>query len=366
MDRLCALLYQVLSFLPWLSLRCVHVVAPVDTRFSKLPGWVVYTNVLASLTLYGLFLASLPRLYGRLPVAASVNLCLVFVTGALFVSIWRPALAAAIGTALVALGAVGDDPVTVALGTANLGTWLLLAWEKQEFHRVWTFKPIRLESINVGSARMLQGNVRILHLFLDTPRRTWRQRSRLAALRQVDRACRWMIRSAKAYHVSLEFEHQIVNGDAVSYSGEIPTAENGYKEMAAFEDFLSAVCSMERVRDDQFNGEESERCLIVHLAEDIGCQAYAVPRHRGQAKGPLSIEYTVVGAWRSASIYAHELLHLFGAYDLQFSSYSDSPSSRQWDQVRRTMLRRSIMFDVNGPLRQFAIDDQTAQCIGWL
>ncbi len=345
----------------------MHALAPQNMRFSELPGWVMCTNVVVSLALYSLFVSSIPLLFEPLPVPPSVYWCLVFMAGGLFLSRWRRALAAAVGTALVVVGAAVDDRVLMALGAANLTTWLLLAWEYREFHRVWTFKPIRLELINTGSARMLQGNARILHLFLDTPRRSWRQRPRLAALRQVDHACRWLVRSAAAYHVPLRFEQIIVNGNPVSYSGQIPTAENGYAELAAFEEFLSIVLSEERVRrTTDFEELDQENCLVVHLAEDIGCEAYAVARYRGQVQGPLSIEYTVVGACRSASIYAHELLHLFGAYDLQFSSHCQSPSSRQWDEVRRTMLGRSIMFDVNGPLHQLAIDEQTAQCIGWL
>jgi hypothetical protein len=346
----------------------VYAIAPEKTRFSKLPAWVTLVNSLASLAFYGLFLASLVVLCDRLPVPPWICWVLSFVTGVLFLGKWRRTLAAMVGTTLIAIGSVVDEPVMVALGAVNIGTWLLIALEQREFRRVWTFKPIRLDSINTGSARVLQGKVRIWHVFLDTPRCCWRQRRRLSALGQVDRACRWMVRAASVYRVPLEFVHHIVNTQPVSYSGEIPTAANRYAESAAFEEFLSTVIREEQGRrDDQSRNDLTrDSCLVVHLAEDIGYQAYAMPRHRGQSGGHLDIEYTVVGARRSASLYAHELLHLFGAYDLQFSSHSDTASSRKWDEVRRTLLGRSIMFDVDGPLRQFAIDEQTAQCIGWM
>jgi hypothetical protein len=111
---------------------------------------------------------------------------------------------------------------------------------------------------------------------------------------------------------------------------------------------------------------EQHHCLIVHLAEHIGPHAYAVPRLRSESSSTVAVEYTVVGAWRSAGVYAHELLHLFGAYDLQFSSHCPTDSSRKWDVLRRSMLGRSIMFDADGPLGQSVIDEQTAQCIGWI
>jgi hypothetical protein len=364
-----ARLYYWFSLLPWLSLRWTHAVASENTRFTKLPVWVFGIDALASLLLHGLFLTALRLLIGWLPIAATLGWSLTLLVGGMFIFGWlRRPLAAIVGTALVAIAATTDDLRAVTLGTANLITWLLLACEKREFHNVWMFKPIRLERLDTGSARTLEGHVQVLHLFLDTPRTKWTQRLRLTALRQSKCACRWLVRGAAAYRVPLEFAHHIANRDAVLYSGEIPTASNGYAELDKFEEFLSGVLANNHAPLGEASKQPSEQyhCLIVHLADHIGPQAYAVPRHRSETESTVAVEYTVVGAWRSASVYAHELLHLFGADDLQLSSHCNTESSRKWDDLRRSMLGRSIMFEVDGPLGQFLIDEQTAQCIGWI
>ena len=361
-----ARLYYRLSLLPWLTLRALFSVAPRRTRFSQLPNWVLCADAAASLLVHSLFIYSAMQLRTWLPESERIGSALACLVGGLFVWGWlRRPLAAVIGVALIAVGFTADDPSIVALGAANVVAWRLLAWETREAHNVWQFKPIYLEAINRGSATVLRGKIDVHHVFLNTPRRRWRQRARLAALRKVERACRWIVRHAKSYRVPLEFEHTILNGSPVVYAGTVPTLENNYAELAAFEAFLAQVIEGHGMGQDGPSDEKkaiSNECLVVHMAEYIGRSAYAVPRYRGQIVRLPQIEYTVVGPWKSAAVFAHELLHLFGANDL----YHTGALSESINEARSRLLWRSIMFNCDTPLRQLAVDEQTAQCIGWL
>ena len=364
-----ARLYYRVSLIPWLTLRALFAIAPRGTRFSQLPNWVLCADTAASLVLHAQFIYAAVQLRASLPFSDLFNWSLVCVAGGLFVmGCLRRPLSCLVGVALIAVGSTADELSIVALGSANVFIWLLLAWEDREAHKVWRFKPIYLEAINRGSATVLRGKVQVRHLFLDTPRRRWRQRARLTALRQVERACRWMICHAKSYHVPLEFAHTVVNRSPVSYAGQIPALENNYAESATFETFLAQVIEQNGAARDAGDEKEADlsECLVVHVAEYIGRSAYAVPRYRGQVDRTLQIEYTVVGPWKNAAVFAHELLHLFGANDFPFSSYFDNASSRSHDELRKKLLWRSIMFNCDAPLGHLAVDEQTAQCIGWL
>jgi hypothetical protein len=101
---------------------------------------------------------------------------------------------------------------------------------------------------------------------------------------------------------------------------------------------------------------------MVHANEELGdCWGYAVPR-RFLVAGGRAWEYAVVGPPLSEAVYAHEVLHLFGADDFYMSAYN-----RDEHEVRRDLLRRCIMFgDARETIDTLFVDDLTAQNIGWM
>lgn len=90
-------------------------------------------------------------------------------------------------------------------------------------------------------------------------------------------------------------------------------------------------------------------------------RAYAVPDYVGKQRGSMQIEYCVVPYQSLPSAYVHELLHLFGADDY-YSEYSQT-----LDQLKCLFIFQSVMFYGGWlPLDELAVDDLTAQNIGWL
>jgi hypothetical protein len=363
-----------LTFLPWLSLRAVFRTAGARTLFCELPRRVDCVNALASLSAHGLMVVSLVRLRQLLPLPGWLAWPLVAGAAGLFIGGRRRGTVAAIsGAALAGLATARGDAAGVLLGAACLALWLVLAWESREAWRNWLIKPLQLHAINVGSAKTLRGRVRVMHLFLDAPQRPWRRRDRSQVLHIVDQACRWIVASAQRYRAPLKFEHVVVNPSTLAYPGPIPTPDNdqiGQEEFQAFvAEAIRRVEGLERRADSAQHGDPAaadNTCLLIHVSEHIGHVAYARPERRRQTHGRLAVEYAVVGAWRNAAIYAHEILHLFGASDYRLSKFDDRAEVHHWDQLRESMLWRSIMFDGYHAIHRLVVDQQTAQCVGWM
>jgi hypothetical protein len=285
----------------------------------------------------------------------------------------RGIIAATTGVALTGLSTARDDVTGAALGAACLVVWLIIAWESREAWRHWLAKPLNLSALNVGSARTLRGRVRVLHLFLDTPKQSWRATTRASVLHMVDDACRWMCDAAQRYQTPLTFRHEVVNHTSVYHDGPIPTPHNDLDSDEKFRAFVLDVLdemdhSHRRANRTPPNRSQAAEnsCLLIHVAEDIGGVAYAVPAYLRQTCETPRVEYAVVGAWRNPSIYAHEILHLFGASDYRLSKFDDRDEVRRWDKLRESLLWRSIMFDGYHALSRLVVDEQTAQCVGWM
>jgi len=274
-----------------------------------------------------------------------------------------------VGVVLLLQSALLDSALDLAVGAAGLLSWLLLQWELREALAVWTAKPLLLDSIDVGTATVLRGRVLLMHMFIDTPRRRWRPRTRKKVERSVNTAGGWLIDSAKNYSVDLRLEHVFVNASRVCYEGVNPCMANDYAERSEFELFLR-----EQIQACDSNCADSvgrdllvrvNRCLVVHVAESIGQTAFAVPALRRRSPNLCGVEYAVVGKWNNAAIYAHEILHLFGADDFRRAKYNVAGGA-EWDEMSESLLRRSIMFDGYVPLEQVVVDELMAQCVGWM
>jgi hypothetical protein len=99
--------------------------------------------------------------------------------------------------------------------------------------------------------------------------------------------------------------------------------------------------------------------VLIHLP--VGSSAFAVPDRVGREHAGRAFEYAVVSIGHNPSVYAHELLHLFGADD-----YYRTYSAAIW-RMKVPYLAKSIMFSGGiVPLKRLVVDELTAQNIGWM
>ena len=108
---------------------------------------------------------------------------------------------------------------------------------------------------------------------------------------------------------------------------------------------------------EQSKIQPADFCLMVHVIENI--RSYAVPKRISDDKAKDEVEYCVCARKNNAAVYAHEILHLFGADDFYEEYY------KKIHEYKREFLKGSIMFEAYS-LNNARIDELTAQNIGWL
>jgi hypothetical protein len=258
-------------------------------------------------------------------------------------------------------------PLTFGASLAAAKLWSALfrrldAIERSEAFRV-LLQPMETGRINAGSAKLLRGRVVVGHAFVDGPGvRAWSRARKRRVRRRADRAMAWLRQQASQHGVPLQFS-SLELGDIRLDSDGLTTARWGPDDpiellqqrdekiwAAADKGKLSAMAG-------------DHRCVLVHGPQQLLDTSWARPAFAAVGLPYASretseqIEYAIVRETASATVHAHELLHLFGADD----QYGEGANH----DFRGSFLQRSIMFSASGGLDQRVLDGTTAQLIGW-
>jgi hypothetical protein len=283
---------------------------------------------------------------------------------------WRMRLHAATAIALLVTYTNLSWPI-LALIAINLFAAVLIVIEGGIRER-GLFKPLHLGNTNIGSARLLRNNVEIAHFFLDTGRR-WRDSRIRATMKKADRACRWLAKEGRRFGVRIDFANRKIPVTAELWTAPIPCIKNDYAGTRDFEHFLARQLAAANWPPVEAAGDETPTnyCLMVHVAGWADGRAYASPTWDGHNEHRQLVEYAIVAEHDSEAALAHELLHLFGADDFYFGGRFEKgwyagQLGELLDSGRLRFLERCVMFHASVPLRELAVDDLTAQKIGWL
>ena len=367
MDLITRLFFHLRRF-PWSTLRLlVRLVGGRISFYQLVVPTYLLDGILSAVALTA-FLGGLYEVSFALPWAVRISLLVGIGT----ILAWRPGMvlgrcsAGMVGMALMLpLGATEPSLLTF-LVVSNFLTVLLLSFEYRAMRYLW-FKPLTLSNVNVGSAKLLRGSVQIIQIFVETESCPWKLSRMRSAIAKSKRACCWLTKEANRFSIPLSFQHLWLDERPCKYHGDIPSDSNDYSGRISFEGFL-ADCLEKYQRNVELDREEptSDKniCLLVHASESMST-AYALPRSRGENTPSLDFEYAVVGAGTNAAVFAHEILHLFGADNFYFSGRFYGGWSEHLDLKRQAFLRRCVMFTADQSLSELCVDDQTGQKIGW-
>ena len=249
--------------------------------------------------------------------------------------------------------AIGS-PLAFTVGSLVFASTVLDVASQRMTSKQFVFKPVTLSNMDYGSAKTLTGQIEVVHMFVSTSRqRPWRQPEIKIANQECGNAFRWLAKQANRFDVELNFRSTDVTAKPI-WDGPIPESDVDAESHNEFARWLNQFVETEP------DNENFNRCLIVHINQDL--RSYAVPNLKPNA-GVCSLEYTVVGGPLDARIYAHELLHLFGADDFYLAAYFGD--KYQEHESRKQLLNKCIMFSIQQPLNSLIVDDLTAQKIGW-
>lgn len=226
-------------------------------------------------------------------------------------------------------------------------------------HRIaWNqfqFKPFYMQNINEGSATVLQGRIEVVEVFVHTEQ-AWEDAEIELAHDSVSRALDWLVAQAARYKVRVSFQQHLL---WTSVQKAAPNRRADKQEHIRFADWLES--HLKSHLEDFQTIAHSNWFVIVHTHCELeDASAYAVPRYILQ-EAMTWPEYTVVGPPHAAQVYAHEILHLFGADDFYMRAYD-----RAEEPMRQQLLKNCIMFDAGGPdFSSALVDDLTAENVGW-
>jgi hypothetical protein len=251
----------------------------------------------------------------------------------------------------------------------------------QHFQRTW----VCVDTYQVGTARVLAGRCAVFQVFLG---QDWRQEDRRRCRRAVRAACDWLEAQAQAHGVSL---HLMTDPKALSLPDalKIGAAAFGHPDRwrAYRYEADGARQRLDRLRPQLASAitERARRmtpppdhiCVIAHLpVRKIG---FALPA-RNDLHLESDLEICACGRKSSAAVYAHELLHLFGALDLYLNPWrvltregEADPRARLFEQqLVVSGLKRfhayfgdSIMGSISPGLHRLRVDPLTARAVGW-
>jgi hypothetical protein len=230
-----------------------------------------------------------------------------------------------------------------------------------------------------GSAHTLRGTCFVFQVFAGGP---WSQTRRRKCLAAVRNACRWLDAQARSNGVELTL---ITEPGLLLMLPDVPATReqlSGSPEAEPYDYDRDRVRQLVEGELPRLETEISRRllaagrpadnvCLLVHTLQRG--QGFALPEREGLRE---HLEACVCGVGNGPEMYAHELLHLFGAPDLylhpgRFRGANDP----EWDEAPAIVAAghrmlagefgSSVMFRGRLRLRDATLDPITLRAIGW-
>ncbi len=220
-------------------------------------------------------------------------------------------------------------------------------------------------SYKLGSANSLEGKNLIYSLFVDTPDAKWTDRDKKKALKNLEIAKEYIEAEAKSYHkkvdLVVDFEEygDLTGGARINFS---------LKDGKDYEEAL----------DEEIAGWLEDQIDYEALTKEYKAKGIAMivfVNHKGSTYAICydgvddPQESLVMFAGEVPAVYAHEILHLFGAHDL----YEDAEYTEEVCEYVKKAYPNEIMYtvkDEDGRLNSSEIQNElspiTAYHLGWV
>ena len=232
--------------------------------------------------------------------------------------------------------------------------------------------PRQTTTRDIGSAKTLRGDTYILMCFISDSSNAWSSDEKRGMINKTREALSWMKNQALRYNVGVNFEEGVYGEDAdikldnIAYGrGSGPgrpldtTMVSRVMKALGWQDSLSFYNWVNQ-------NKKSDNSLVLIFIKGTGI-GYAYEYIQGVSEELFFMEgavlyerYTNNNELASASI-AHEILHLFGAWD--FSRTHEQTQDRE-DKARQ-LFPNSIMLRVSNNINELSIDEVTAWLVGW-
>ena len=221
-----------------------------------------------------------------------------------------------------------------------------------------------------GSAKDLSGEVLYLVCYISTPGDSWSKQEKDEMLSKVCDAENWLTLQAEKFSVGITFENVLLNeGNDIIFDTIEPGLALGKERV----DWVFRVLKKLGYK----NAKQAYRRIkkkyetdnnVVLIMSKVGGRSYSMRYAKGYSKKKYFMEGAIIyhnypnGALIPlAAVIAHELLHLYGAWDL-YTTYAQTIERQQKAQE---LYPNDIMLRVDHNNNSLNINNLTAWLIGW-
>jgi hypothetical protein len=221
-----------------------------------------------------------------------------------------------------------------------------------------------------GSAKTLKGNIYVLCCFVSDQNHEWSSRDKREIFAKYREAAGWIRNQAAKYNDTVNFTAGSYGMDANIKLDHIQYGTGSRNEDAGI---ISRVLQEVGYRNSLsfYNwvtrNTNCDNALVLIFVKGRG-RGYAVICHSESTikqldfmEGAVLFEKQSTGAGLSSSSIAHEILHLFGAWDF----YRTFEQTQEREDRAKQMFPNSIMLRTSPNIHELTVDRVTAWLIGW-
>ena len=220
-----------------------------------------------------------------------------------------------------------------------------------------------------GSARKLDNSVYTVSCFISDSSGEWSYEEKFSILNKVTEATKWINQQAAKYNINIHFR----NGSfGLTTDIKLPQIERGTASGNERVDLVSIVLAKIGYKSpiDLYNwvitNTKCENVEVILFAKGQG-NGYSMAYSSDMSKALYFVEGAVLYEkyWNdyelASSSIVHEILHLYGAWDL----YKTFQQSQENENRARKFFPDSIMLRTSFNIDELNIDEVTAWLIGW-
>ena len=223
---------------------------------------------------------------------------------------------------------------------------------------------------HLGSAKTLSGNIYVLSCFISDNYNRWTAEEKQQMVNKQHNAQDWLKKQAANYGVTVNFE-----GGSFGFDSDIKIDNINYGTGSGAEDVNILTTVFKKIGyssnlsfyDWVLNNTNCKNTFVNFFIKGQGRSYSIAYESELMNKERFFVECTVVYKeyWGGLEMYeasmAHEILHLFGAWDL----YETFQQSKEKELRARQYFPNSIMLRTTYNINELMVDEVTAWLIGW-
>ena len=218
---------------------------------------------------------------------------------------------------------------------------------------------------SVGSASTLEGRIRLAVVFISDEHSDWTLKEQRVQIRRLKRGEKWIAAQATAYKVSSpQFTHRVYGRWGDIKLPELPAGTRSGNENVDMVNLVSWKLGFDSPQEWRSQFSDDQFVTLLFLKRDGA--SYAIPQEHG-----LDTRYDVEGAVlyhnfepgipNCATCMAHEILHVFGAWDM----YETFQITKEQMNIATQLYPNSIMLRTSYNPEELSMDPVTCWRVGW-